>query len=101
MDDAKRLFCNISSNYEGLNEPLENYKGILKIGKPSFNQTVQNSGVQWRSKGDKNFLKCEGPSGRRIVRRNTLSGSVFKRDVESNKFVHNEAQKQRPISKTD
>lgn len=101
MDDTKKLFCNISSNYEGSNKPLENDKGIWKIGKSSFNETVQNSGVQWRSKGDKTFLKREGSSARRIVRRNTLSGGVLMRDVELNKLVHSEAQKQPQISKTD
>lgn len=100
MGDTKRLFCNISSNYEGSNEPLENDKGIWKIGKSSFNETVQNSGVQWRSKGDETFPKHESSSARRIVRRNTLSGGLLMRDVESNKLVHSEAQKQPQISKT-
>lgn len=101
MDDTKLLFCNISSDYEDLNEPLENDKGIWKIRKSSFSQTVQTLGFQWRLKEDKNFLKCEGSSARRVSRRNTLSGGVFMRDVKSNKLVHSEAQKQPQISKPD
>lgn len=60
MDDTKILFFNVSSNYEVLNDPLGNCNGPLKIRKSSFNQTVQNSAVERRLKGDKNFDKCEG-----------------------------------------